>query len=76
MTATDLLPALKNPTEAERQLVDLFSAYNGDENQRRSFDIFALTGLPHRRMEQWKWSDVRQAVTSLQDGSANRPSDI
>ena len=65
MTSTELLPALSSPTEAERQLADMFASHNSDEAKRRAFDAFARTGLPHRRLEQWKWSDFRQGLSKL-----------
>ncbi len=27
-----------------------------------AFDAFALTGMPHRRMEAWKWTDIRGSL--------------
>ena len=43
MTATDLLPALKNPTEAERQLVDLFiSILNSTSLIHHLHEVFLL----------------------------------
>lgn len=69
MTTADLLPAISNPTTAERHLAEMFSAHNSDAAQRRAFDAFARSGLPHRRMEQWKWTDFRQALGELSQTS-------
>ena len=30
--------------------------------RQKGFDAFAVTGLPHRRMEKWKWTDLRQLI--------------
>jgi Fe-S cluster assembly protein SufD len=68
---TDLFSGLKDPTPAERQLADMFAGHNSDEAQRRSFDAFARSGLPHRRMEQWKWSDFRQTTETLVETGGN-----
>ncbi|RIJ26181.1 Fe-S cluster assembly protein SufD [Henriciella barbarensis] len=73
--------ALKNPSEAERQLTDLFSQQKPEASQKAAFEAFTRSGLPHRRMEQWKWTDVRQAVSRLAtvdtaaDTSIELPSD-
>lgn len=69
MTSTELLPALKNPTEAEQQLARLFEGFDSDDAHRSAFNVFAKRGLPNRRLEQWKWSDVRQALPALQSSS-------
>ena len=64
-TTTELLPTLSNPTAVERQLADMFASRSNDDTRRSAFEVFAKTGLPHRRMEQWKWTDFRQALTDL-----------
>lgn len=28
----------------------------------KAFEAFAMTGMPHRRMEAWKWTDLRAAL--------------
>ncbi|MGI9463148.1 MAG: Fe-S cluster assembly protein SufD, partial [Aestuariivirgaceae bacterium] len=30
--------------------------------RQKGFDAFSVTGLPHRRMEDWKWTDLRQLI--------------
>ena len=51
-------------TAAETAYLEGFDAgadWLADE-RRRGFDAFAVTGLPHRRMEDWKWTDLRQLI--------------
>lgn len=49
---------LINPTAMEAGLVALAEA----RGRTPAFEAFAMTGLPHRRMEAWKWTDVRGAL--------------
>jgi len=45
---------------------DAFAALGDvDDGRRAAWDAFARTGLPHRRMEDWRWSDVRGAAREL-----------
>ncbi|MAK62080.1 MAG: Fe-S cluster assembly protein SufD [Ponticaulis sp.] len=57
----------KNPTTAELELIERFGRLPNSAHRDRNFEAFAKTGLPHRRVEAWKWSDVRQALPSLPD---------
>lgn len=49
---------LINPTAMEAGLLALAEA----RGKTPAFEAFARTGLPHRRMEAWKWTDVRGAL--------------
>ena len=31
--------------------------------RRAAFERFMASGLPHRRMEDWRWTDLRQLLT-------------
>ena len=55
----DLIP---NPSAAELDLVSAYGAAPSDPRRERQFLAFAKTGLPHRRMENWRWSDFKAAV--------------
>ncbi|MCZ4299137.1 Fe-S cluster assembly protein SufD [Henriciella marina] len=68
--------ALKNPSEAERQLAERFARQKPEVAQKAAFEAFGRTGLPHRRMEQWKWTDVRQAVPELAPVTADADTTI
>jgi Fe-S cluster assembly protein SufD len=51
-------------TAAETAYLESFDAgadWLAAERQK-GFDAFAVTGLPHRRMEDWKWTDLRQLI--------------
>ncbi|MEQ8179891.1 MAG: Fe-S cluster assembly protein SufD [Amphiplicatus sp.] len=49
---------LINPTAMEAGLLASAEA----RGRSPAFDAFAKTGLPHRRLEAWKWTDVRGAM--------------
>ncbi|MEQ9435471.1 SufD family Fe-S cluster assembly protein [Hyphomonas sp.] len=57
---------IKNPTTAELELVARFGMQPEDARRERAFQAFAGTGLPHRRMEAWKWSDFKSALKTLE----------
>ena len=38
--------------------------------RRAAFDRFMASGLPHRRMEDWRWTDLKQLLARL--GPAGR----
>ena len=54
-----------NPTAAELELAGLYSGLKANPQRERNFEAFAQTGLPHTRVEAWKYSDLRNAVQSL-----------
>ena len=37
-----------------------------DARRERAFSGFALTGLPHRRMERWKWTDFKSVLKTVE----------
>ena len=57
---------IKNPTAAELELVARYGMQPEDARRERAFQAFAETGLPHRRMEAWKWSDFKSALKALE----------
>jgi len=51
-------------TSAETAYADAFNPQGALADVRKSaFAQFAKTGLPHRRMEDWKWTDLRQLIS-------------
>lgn len=68
------MTALLKPTPAEAALADAFASVGEDEARQSAWDAFVRTGLPHRRMEAWRWSDVRAAVRAL--GAAAERTDV
>jgi len=57
---------IKNPTAAELELVARYGMQPEDARRERAFQAFVETGLPHRRMEAWKWSDFKSALKALE----------
>lgn len=54
-------------TAAETQLLDLFPAVKARlpgaaEPRQQAYDAFAKAGLPHRRVEAWKYTDLRASL--------------
>lgn len=64
MTAA-LRDLIANPTPAELELIALFGSQPEDARRERLFKAFAITGLPHRRLEAWKWTDFKAALSNL-----------
>ena len=65
MTTTELSKHFADPTSAELALLKHFEELPEDAERARAFEVFAKTGLPHRRLEQWKWSDFRNTLKFL-----------
>ena len=68
----DLIP---NPTAAELELVARYAMLPEDARRERAFSGFAKNGLPHRRMERWKWTDFKQALPSVEAVTSTAASD-
>lgn len=64
-TVADLKSKFQNPSAAELELIARYAMQPEDARRERAFEAFAQTGLPHRRMEAWKWSDFRAALTTV-----------
>lgn len=64
--ATDLKSIIPNANAAELELVARYAMRGEDPRRERAFSAFAVTGLPHRRMEAWRWSDFRAALPALE----------
>lgn len=65
-------------TKAEEALVRNFAALSDDDPLREvraaAFDSFAEAGLPHRRVEQWKYTDLRALVRDAPEPARPAPS--
>lgn len=70
---TDLKDLIKDPTSAELSLVAAYGALGEDAARKRAFGAFAASGLPHRRMEAWKWTDFKARLKTLGTGKVSRP---
>ncbi len=63
---SELRALIDNPTTAELELVARYAALRKDPRRDRAFEAFAASGLPHRRMEMWRWTDFRAGLKSLE----------
>jgi Fe-S cluster assembly protein SufD len=59
MGSTASLLPIANPSAAELALLERYVGLRADPRRERNFAAFARTGLPHRRVEAFKWSDFR-----------------
>ena len=62
---TDLKDMIPNANAAELALAATYGALPQDSRRTRAFEAFAASGLPHRRMEAWKWSDFKAGLPQL-----------
>lgn len=44
---------------------EILQRFNDDPRRQRAFEAFAAFGVPHRRVENWRWSDVRAALKAI-----------
>jgi len=57
-------------TRAEQALIDAFPAFRAgaplapwlDQQREAGYSAFTALGLPHRRIEEWRWTDLRRAL--------------
>ena len=56
----------RNPGAAELELIARYAMLPGSSQRERAFEAFAETGLPHRRMEAWKWTDFKAALKQVE----------
>ncbi|MCR9270183.1 MAG: SufD family Fe-S cluster assembly protein [Hyphomonadaceae bacterium] len=56
----------RNPGTAELELIARYAMLPESGQRERAFEAFAETGLPHRRMEAWKWTDFRAALKQVE----------
>lgn len=72
---TDLREMIPNATAAELELVARYAMLPEDGRRERAFQAFAANGLPHRRMEAWKWTDFKAALPQLEAPKAKATDD-
>ena len=65
----------RNPGPVELELIARYAMLPESGQRERAFSAFAETGLPHRRMEAWKWTDFKAAVQSVDPPSKASQSD-
>ncbi|MFC7290343.1 Fe-S cluster assembly protein SufD [Hirschia litorea] len=61
---------IHDPSPAETRLIEAYNGLKTDARRTRAFEAFAAKGLPHRRVEGWRWSDVRAALKPSKTDSA------
>jgi Fe-S cluster assembly protein SufD len=66
VSVSDLRDKFRNPGSAELELIARYAMLPENGQRERAFEAFALTGLPHRRMEAWKWTDFKAALKSVE----------
>ncbi len=57
---------IKDPTPAELEFIARYAMLPEDPRRARNFEAFVQTGLPHRRLEAWKWTDFRAGLPTLE----------
>ncbi|MEL6664284.1 MAG: SufD family Fe-S cluster assembly protein [Pseudomonadota bacterium] len=72
MDIAALRDKVPNANPAELELIARYAMLPEDPRRERSFSAFLETGLPHRRMEAWKWTDFKAALQTL-EGSKRPP---
>ena len=61
---------------AMERFEEIFRSFGEDARRKRAFDAFAEVGVPHRRVENWRWSDVRAGLKAIDGVEAGaKPSD-
>lgn len=61
-----LKETFRNPGAAELELIARYAMLPESSQRERAFQAFAETGLPHRRMEAWKWTDFKAALKQVE----------
>ncbi len=75
MARAELKDLIPDGTRAELELVARYGMLADDPRRTRNFAAFAKTGLPHRRIEGWRWSDVRTARPALDPAAGGAADD-
>ena len=66
---TALRDLIRNPNAAELELLARYGMLPEDARRTRAFEAFAKMGLPHRRVEGWRWSDFKAALPQIESPS-------
>lgn len=59
----------RNPGPVELELIARYAMLPKNGQRERAFFAFAESGLPHRRMEAWKWTDFKAAISTVEAAS-------
>ncbi|MEM9704621.1 MAG: SufD family Fe-S cluster assembly protein [Pseudomonadota bacterium] len=63
--------AIKTPFE--ESVANAGQGFNLGEVRQAAFDAFQTQGLPHRRLEAWRWTDLRAALKDAAPLATTRP---
>jgi Fe-S cluster assembly protein SufD len=66
LSVSDLKDKFRNPGPAELELIARYAMLPESGQRERAFEAFAEAGLPHRRMEAWKWTDFKAALKAVE----------
>jgi len=75
MDIAALRDQLPNATAAELELIARYAMLPEDPRRQRAFEAFLASGLPHRRLEAWKWTDFRAGLPELEGAASRAASD-
>ncbi|MEL6566845.1 MAG: SufD family Fe-S cluster assembly protein [Pseudomonadota bacterium] len=75
MNIQALRDAIPNANPAELELIARYAMLPEDPRRERSFSAFSETGLPHRRLEAWKWTDFKAGLPALEGSKAKAAAD-
>lgn len=67
-----LASLFKNPSDVDLEFADRYARLPASGQRERNFEAYAASGLPTRRVEAWKWSDLRGALPKIPVGSDGR----
>ncbi len=68
------LASFKNPSPYEARLREEFAARGDAAGSESAWNAFAAAGLPHRRLEGWRWTDLRGALAEAGGDGVAAPS--
>lgn len=66
LSIDSLKQKFRNPGPAELELIARYAMLPESAHRDRTFEAFAETGLPHRHLEAWKWTDFKSALKVLE----------
>ena len=60
-----LASLFKNPSDVDLEFADRYTRLPASGQRDRNFEAYAASGLPTRRVEAWKWSDLRGVLSKI-----------
>ena len=62
---SQLRDLIADPTQVELELIERYASLPETPQRTRNFEAFAETGLPGRRTEAWRWTDLKRGLKSV-----------